>query len=43
MQAFQYFPSVEYLKDLLLDAGFENDNVSVELVGRGCVIMRCEK
>ena len=43
MQAFQYFPSVDYLKDLLLDAGFENENVSVELVGRGCVIMRCEK
>ena len=43
MQAFQYFPSVEYLKDLLLDAGFENENVSVELVGRGCVVMQCEK
>ena len=43
MQAFQYFPSVDYLRDLLTEAGFENDNVSVELVGRGCVIMRCEK
>lgn len=43
MQAFQYFPSVDHLRGLLTDAGFENDNVSVELVGRGCVIMRCEK
>lgn len=43
MQAFQYFPSAEYLKDLLVDAGFEKDKVDVEVVGSGCVIMRCEK
>lgn len=43
MQAFQYFPSAEYLKDLLIDAGFEKDKVDVEVVGSGCVIMRCEK
>lgn len=43
MQAFQLFPSADYLRDLLLDAGFEKDKVNVEVVGRGCVIMRCEK
>lgn len=43
VQAFQYFPSVEYLRDLLVDAGFEESKVSVELLGRACVIMRCEK
>lgn len=43
MQAFQYFPTVDYLRDLLLEAGFEEDKVDVEVVGRGCVIMRCEK
>lgn len=43
MQAFQYFPSKEYLVDLLLGAGFEKDKIDVEVVGSGCVIMRCEK
>mmetsp|Transcript_24789 Transcript_24789/g.45574 ORF Transcript_24789/g.45574 Transcript_24789/m.45574 type:complete len:438 (+) Transcript_24789:154-1467(+) len=43
MQAFQYFPSEEFLRDLLLDAGFENDKISLEVLGMGCVIMRCEK
>jgi len=43
VQAFQYFPSVEYLRDLLMDAGFEESKVSVELLGRACVIMLCEK
>ncbi|KAL7484875.1 hypothetical protein ACHAW6_010487 [Cyclotella cf. meneghiniana] len=43
MQAFQYFPSIEYLKNLLLDAGFEEDKIDVQLVGRSCVIIRSEK
>ena len=43
VQAFQYFPSVEYLRDLLMDAGFEESKVSVELLGRACVVLRCEK
>jgi SAM-dependent methyltransferase len=43
MQAFQYFPSIEHLRKLLLDAGFEDAKVDVELVGRSCVIIRCEK
>ncbi|KAL9181395.1 hypothetical protein ACHAXT_010200 [Thalassiosira profunda] len=43
LQAFQYFPSVDYLRDLLLDAGFEKDKVDIEVVGASCVIIRCEK
>jgi ubiquinone/menaquinone biosynthesis C-methylase UbiE len=43
MQAFQYFPSKEYVKDLLVDAGFEESKVAVEVLGRACVIIRCEK
>eukprot|EP00584_Thalassiosira_punctigera_P020343 CAMPEP_0172554844 /NCGR_PEP_ID=MMETSP1067-20121228/56673_1 /TAXON_ID=265564 ORGANISM="Thalassiosira punctigera, Strain Tpunct2005C2" /NCGR_SAMPLE_ID=MMETSP1067 /ASSEMBLY_ACC=CAM_ASM_000444 /LENGTH=423 /DNA_ID=CAMNT_0013343291 /DNA_START=125 /DNA_END=1396 /DNA_ORIENTATION=+ len=43
IQAFQYFPNEEYLRDLLLGAGFEKDKVSLERVGRACVIIRCEK
>jgi len=43
MQAFQYFPTKEFLRDLLLDAGFEADKVEVEVVGVGCVIIRAEK
>lgn len=43
VQAFQYFPSEKYLRDLLTDAGFDESKVSVEVLGRACVIMRCEK
>ncbi|KAL7440826.1 hypothetical protein ACHAXH_008972 [Discostella pseudostelligera] len=43
MQAFQYFPSKEFLRDLLVDAGFEESKVAVEVLGRACVIIRCEK
>ena len=43
VQAFQYFPSEKYLRDLLIDAGFEESKVSIEVLGRACVVMRCEK
>ena len=43
MQAFQYFPSLEHLRNLLIEAGFEENKVDVQLVGRSCVIIRCEK
>ena len=43
VQAFQYFPSEGFLRDLLVDAGFDGSKVSVEVHGRACVIMRCEK
>lgn len=42
-QAFQYFPSADYLRDLLLDAGFEEEKTTVETIGSACVIIRCEK
>lgn len=43
MQAFQYFPTVDGLRDLLLDAGFDGDKVDIEVIGAACVIIRCEK
>lgn len=43
MQAFQYFPNVEHLRGLLMDAGFDKDKVDVEVVGSSCAIIRCEK
>ncbi|KAL7534113.1 hypothetical protein ACHAXR_005637, partial [Thalassiosira sp. AJA248-18] len=43
VQAFQYYPSEEYLTDLLVGAGFDEEKVNVEVVGRGGVIIRCEK
>jgi len=43
MQAFQYFPTVDGLRDLLLNAGFDGDKVDIEVIGAACVIIRCEK
>ena len=43
MQAFQYFPSKEYIRDLLIDSGFDASKVAVEVLGRACVVIRCEK
>ncbi len=43
MQAFQYFPSEKSVRDLLVDAGFEESKVAVEVLGRACVVIRCEK
>ena len=43
MQAFQYFPTVEVLRDLLTEAGFDDDKVDVEVLGVACAIIRCEK
>ncbi|KAK1745022.1 methyltransferase [Skeletonema marinoi] len=31
------------LRDLLLNAGFDDDKVDVEVIGAACVIIRCEK
>lgn len=43
MQAFQYFPSIEHMRNLLTNAGFQEDKVDVELIGTACIIIRCEK
>ena len=42
-QAFQYFESVDMLRNLLLKAGFEDDKVDIEVLGAACVIIRAEK
>ena len=42
-QAFQYFESASQLKDMMIAAGFEEDKVSVEVLGAACVIIKCEK
>jgi ubiquinone/menaquinone biosynthesis C-methylase UbiE len=41
--AFQYFASVKQLQDLMISGGFTRDNVNVEVLGRACVVIRCEK
>lgn len=43
MQAFQYFESVDMLRDFVLKAGFSPENVNIEVLGRACVVIRCEK
>lgn len=42
-QAFQYFASVEQLRDLMASGGFEQDKISIEVLGAACVVIRCEK
>jgi ubiquinone/menaquinone biosynthesis C-methylase UbiE len=42
-QAFQYFQSVHQLRQLLVDGGFERENVQIEILGNACVVIRCEK
>ena len=42
-QAYQYFDSTDELKSKLIAAGFKDENISVEVLGEACVIMRCEK
>lgn len=42
-QAFQYFGSVEELRDLLISGGFQRENISIEVLGSACVVIRCEK
>jgi len=42
-QAFQYFDSTDELRTKLISAGFDENNVSIEVLGEACVVMRCEK
>jgi len=42
-QAFQYFDSTDELKSKLVAAGFAEENISIEVLGQACVVMRCEK
>ena len=43
IQAFQYFASTDELKDMLVKAGFEEDKVSVDVLGTACVVIKAEK
>jgi len=42
-QAFQYFESVDQLRQLMEDGGFEHDTIQIEVLGAACVVIRCEK
>lgn len=43
LQAFQYFTSVDTLRDLLERGGFEREKIQIEVLGRACVVIRAEK
>jgi ubiquinone/menaquinone biosynthesis C-methylase UbiE len=43
VQAFQYFESVDQLRKLMEDGGFEHDKIHIEVLGTACVVIRCEK
>lgn len=42
-QAFQYFDSVQTLKDLVVSGGFDESKVTIEVLGTACVVIRAEK
>mmetsp|Transcript_48742 Transcript_48742/g.58998 ORF Transcript_48742/g.58998 Transcript_48742/m.58998 type:complete len:389 (+) Transcript_48742:43-1209(+) len=42
-QAFNYFTSADEIKNMFIRAGFEEKNVDVEVLGKACIIVRCEK
>eukprot|EP00537_Pseudo-nitzschia_pungens_P005224 CAMPEP_0172376276 /NCGR_PEP_ID=MMETSP1060-20121228/66102_1 /TAXON_ID=37318 /ORGANISM="Pseudo-nitzschia pungens, Strain cf. cingulata" /LENGTH=391 /DNA_ID=CAMNT_0013103747 /DNA_START=183 /DNA_END=1358 /DNA_ORIENTATION=- len=42
-QAFQYFDSIDTLKDLVVKGGFEESKVTIEVLGTACVVIRAEK
>jgi SAM-dependent methyltransferase len=42
-QAFQYFDSVDTLRDLLISGGFDEDKILIEVLGAACVVIRAEK
>jgi hypothetical protein len=42
-QAFQYFESVNTLRDLLVRGGFEKEKVFIEVLGSACLVIRAEK
>jgi ubiquinone/menaquinone biosynthesis C-methylase UbiE len=42
-QAFQYFDSVDTLKNLVVEGGFDESKVTIEVLGTACVVIRAEK
>ena len=43
MQAFQYFESTDVLKEMVVKAGFREENITVDLLGNACIIIKAEK
>jgi len=42
-QAFQYFESVDVLKEMLVQAGFQEEKLTIDVLGSACVIIKAEK
>lgn len=42
-QAFQYFDSIDVLKDLMIRGGFDEEKIMIEVLGAACVVIRAEK
>ena len=42
-QAFQYFESVDELKEIVAKGGFEMENIDIEVLGSACAIIRATK
>jgi ubiquinone/menaquinone biosynthesis C-methylase UbiE len=42
-QAFQYFESVDTLRNLLIRGGFDESKIMIEVLGNACVVIRAEK
>lgn len=42
-QAFQYFESIDTLRELLVRGGFEREKIIIEVLGAACVVIRAEK
>jgi len=42
-QAFQKFQNVDELRSKLIDAGFVDENIAIEIIGEACVVIRCQK
>jgi len=42
-QAFQYFDSIEELRELYIRGGFPEDKILIEVLGAACVVIRAEK
>eukprot|EP00527_Entomoneis_sp_CCMP2396_P003794 CAMPEP_0198142998 /NCGR_PEP_ID=MMETSP1443-20131203/5644_1 /TAXON_ID=186043 /ORGANISM="Entomoneis sp., Strain CCMP2396" /LENGTH=418 /DNA_ID=CAMNT_0043806135 /DNA_START=28 /DNA_END=1281 /DNA_ORIENTATION=+ len=42
-KAFQYFESVDQLRNLMEMGGFSHDKINIEILQPACVVIRCEK
>lgn len=42
-QAYQYFKSVNALRELVEGGGFKKENITIEILGTACVVIRAEK